>query len=617
MAEQLQPLSGEIRPELTGVCFHCGDDCRGNGIDHDDRQFCCSGCLSVYRLLSRNRLTTYYSLESCPGKRPLSEDASRRFGWLDDSATVGRLLDVSLDGHCRVTLSIPHVHCSSCVWLLEKLFQMNDGIKSSQLDLLRKELVVTFDNRRIPLRGVVELLVKIGYEPHIDLASLDKPVRKTSFKSLYMKIGLAGFAFGNIMLFSFPEYLASHGLTETLFGRVFGYFNLFLSIPVLLYSARDFFISSWNGLRNKSINIDLPIALGLLALFGRSAVEVTFGLGAGYFDSFSGLVFFLLLGRLFQAKTYHALSFDRDYRSYLPVGVVRRTATGEEVVPADSLVSGDKVIIRNQELIPVDGILIEGEGCVDYSFLTGESAPQTIQHGERVMAGGRQTGGAVVIMATKEVSSSYLARLWRADCFHQPRESRVVAAANIAAKYFTIAVLAIAVATVLFWWRVNPSMILNAVTAVLMVACPCALAMASPYVFGTAMRFLGRNGCYLRSAGTVEQLAQTTHVIFDKTGTLTYADSGESATAKSAMSHYHRSLVISLARQSVHPVSRSICRMFGNAKSIPVTQFEEIPGKGTQGKVDGHLVRIGSYEWASRKGAVAGNADNRPAGSGV
>jgi P-type Cu+ transporter len=260
MAEQIQELAGEVRPREKQVCFHCGDDCRGDAIEQNEKKFCCAGCLSVYRLISGNHLDTYYALESCPGKRPLSENSAKRFAWLDNAATVERLLDVSIDGHCRATLSIPHVHCSSCIWLLEKLYQMNSGIKTSQLDLLHKELVVTFDNRQVSLRGVVELLTSIGYEPHIDLASLDKPVRKMPLNSLYMKIGLAGFAFGNVMLFSFPEYLASHGLSGTLFGRMFGYFNLILSIPVLIFSAKDFFVSAWNELRNKSVNIDLPIA---------------------------------------------------------------------------------------------------------------------------------------------------------------------------------------------------------------------------------------------------------------------------------------------------------------------------------------------------------------------
>ncbi len=617
MAEQIHSLTGKLRAGQKSVCFHCGDDCYGNGIEQYEKLFCCTGCLSVYRLISGNSLNTYYTLESCPGKRPIIEDSARRFGWLDDSATVERLLDVSIDGHCRVTLSIPHVHCSSCVWLLEKLYQMNDGIHSSHLDLLRKELVVTFDNRRISLRNIVELLASLGYEPHIDLTCLDKSVRKTPFKSLYMKIGLAGFAFGNIMLFSFPEYLASHGLSETIFGRVFGFSNLILSTPVLIYSARDFFISAWNGLRNKSVNIDLPIALGLLALFARSAVEVVFGLGAGYFDSFSGLVFFLLVGRLFQAKTYHVLSFDRDYRSYLPIGVVRRTKIGEEVVSVDSLMPGDEVVIRNQELIPVDGILSDGEACIDYSFLTGESEPHFVRSGERIMAGGRQIGSAITIEATKEVSSSFLARLWRADCFHKPRQSRVVAAANIAAKYFTVAVLIIAAATALFWWRVDASKMLNSVTAVLMVACPCALAMASPYVFGTAMRLLGRNDIYLRSAETVEQLAHTTHIVFDKTGTLTYSGSAESGAPNVQLNDYLRTLVASLARQSIHPVSRYIWQSFSNPVLLPVTRFEEVAGKGTCGIVDGHLVRLGSHGWASRNGAIATDSKNEIVGAHV
>src|SRR3972149_4671997 len=269
-----------------------------------------------------------------------------------------------------VTFYVPQMHCSSCIWLLENLYRINPGIIHSEVDFLKKTVTIKFNPNRISLKQNVELLTSIGYEPQINLEDVEGKKLQTTNKKLIYKIGVTGFCFGNIMLLSFPEYL-NIDAADSFFIKFFGWLNLILSLPVFLYSSSGYFISAYKGLQKRILNIDVPISLGIFVLFFRSAFEVITHTGAGYFDSMTGLVFFLLLGKLFQNKTYETLNFDRNYKSYFPLSGILKTNESEVSIPISKLNVGDKIIIRNNEIIPADSVLFGGEGNIDYSFVTG------------------------------------------------------------------------------------------------------------------------------------------------------------------------------------------------------------------------------------------------------
>ena len=501
------------------------------------------------------------------------------------------------------------MHCSSCIWLLENLYRVNDGIIESKVNFLRKEVSVSFNNSKVSLKEIVELLSSIGYEPEINLASLNREVSSESNKQLYLKIGVAGFAFGNIMLLSFPEYLSGDEVIDPRFTFFFGILNIVLALPVFFYSSMDYFKSAWQGLRQKYINMDVPISLGILALFLRSSVEIITQTGTGFFDSFTGLVFLLLIGKIFQKKTYDSLSFDRDYRSYFPVSVLRKTKDGEESILINKIKPRDRILVRNGELIPADAVMIKGKGYIDYSFVTGESDPVSKISGDLIYAGGRQTGEMIELEIVKDVSQSYLTQLWNNEDFKKSEDHSITSIANRISKYFTTFVISIAVLAAVYWLRTDFFRALNAFTSVLIIACPCALALSTPFTLGNTLRIFGKNTFYLKNTFIIEALSKIQYIIFDKTGTITKSRSADiefvpAANTSEILSESELIQIKSLVTQSTHPLSQHLTAHITGVTAQTVDHFKEHPGLGIEGSVQGGDLRIGSLNllaWRLKK----------------
>ncbi|MFT6797473.1 MAG: Cu+-exporting ATPase, partial [Maribacter sp.] len=304
----------------TDNCYHCGDDCGNALIKFDEKNFCCNGCKTIYEIFSSNDLSYYYDLQQSAGATPTEIEG--KYDFLDTPAIIERLTEFN-DGDLQIiNLYIPHIHCSSCIWILENLNKLNPFINGSQVDFPKKTVRVTYKSNKTSLKAVATLLARIGYEPNISLDDFDND-KKTKDRSLIYKLGIAGFAFGNVMFLSFPDYfdLSSSAVSGGEFWlnqyqNMFRWLMFIFSLPVVFYAGADYFISAYKGLRSNLLNIDVPIALGILVLFARSTFEIIFDWGPGFFDSLTGLVFFLLLGKFFQQKTYSFLSFERDYKSY-------------------------------------------------------------------------------------------------------------------------------------------------------------------------------------------------------------------------------------------------------------------------------------------------------------
>ncbi|HKI46111.1 MAG TPA: heavy metal translocating P-type ATPase, partial [Balneolales bacterium] len=522
----------------------------------------------------------------------------------------------------KATFYIPQIHCRSCIWLLENLGRLDPAITGSRVDFLKRKVSVTFDSSGISLREVVELMASIGYEPQINLDQINRSVKKQNKRSLYMKMGVAGFAFGNVMLFSLPGYFDPN--LESNFRVVFGYLSVALALPVLFYSSQDYLRSAWAVIRQRRINMDVPISIGILALFLRSLfVANTFGtgFGAGYLDSFTGLVFFLLIGKWLQQKTHDTLSFDRDYTSYFPLSITRIAEGVENSVAVSSLGIGDRILLRNQELIPADSVLISENCLIDYSFVTGESVPVEKKKGEIVYAGGRIIGNAAEMVVSREVSRSYLTQLWNNEAFNKKDEHPVIEQiTDRAGTWFTIGVFCVAVIASLFWLPVSSWTAVNVFTSVLIVACPCALALSAPFTLGTAMNVFGRNGLYLKNPAVVERMSRINSVVFDKTGTLTQGDGMRVEWQGSKSGSEFKDGLTSLFSQSGHPLSRRLSRFLLDDASgkKTVEDFVEEPGSGLKGRIGRVNYVAGSAAWLEQNGVrVSADYSNDVYGAAV
>jgi len=590
------------KPE-SNICVHCGADCGKNPIVWNDLKFCCNGCHTVYQLLNENKLYNYYNLEETPGiKVEATTEFGNKYAFLDNHEVKEKLISFSEGGISKIKFYIPVIHCASCIWLLEHLQKLHTGIKHSFVNFTRKEVDITFEEDKITLRQLVELLSSIHYIPDLSQSQSDKAEDK-SYKKLLYKIGVAGFVFVNVMTYSLPAYFNGEPLSDKL-QSLFSILSYILVIPVTFYSGSDYYISAFKNLRKKNISIDLPIALGIIVLFLVTSYEVILTGGQGYSDSLSGLIFFLLVGKWYQSKTYEALSFDRNYKSYFPIAVTKINKQIEESILLERIEVDDELIIRNKELIPADSELVEGDGRIDYSFVTGESSPVVKNMGDFIYAGGRQMGGIIRIRVKKEVNQSHLTKLWNQDKTNEKHSDSLKTLSDRISKYFTLTIIAIAI--IGFTYLMTKGETHTAIfvfTAVLIVACPCALALSVPFTFGNTMRIFGKNGLYIKNTDVIEKLSHINTIVFDKTGTLTRPNENRVVYSGDELSTEETEAVFSIAKQSTHPLSSAVSQSLKASNYCAPEHFVEVAGRGIFGKVNGMHVRIGSEEYVTNKTA--------------
>ena len=576
------------------LCEHCGDSCYKLSVTLGEKFFCCNGCKSVYQILNQYSLCEYYDLNNHPGIKQTSGFRKDKFSFLDNEEIAGKLIQYTDRNQTHVTFYLPQIHCSSCLWLLENIRRIHPGILSSRVNFTKKEVFIVFNPEEISLRKVVETLSHIGYEPHISLNDNATSNLRLIDRTRWYKIGLAGFCFANIMMMSFPEYFSQGEVLEPIIKNTLTIIIVTLSLPVITYCASEFFINAWNGLKNRYLNIDTPIALALLITFGRSLYEIFTGTGSGYLDSMSGIVFFMLIGRWLQDRTYQTISFDRDFRSFFPIAVNVIEDNKVHSIPVDRIKVNDLLQIHHQELIPVDAILSKGNASIDYSFVTGESIPVPVEKGEIIYAGGKQTDGMIELLVVKEVSQSYLTNLWNKN------KSKTGAPTSYSfidglSRYFTYVVLLIGAIAGGYWFLQGQHQLMwNAFTTILIVACPCALLLSANFTRGNILRILSNNKLYLKNAGVIESLSHIDTVVFDNTGTLTQKNKMKIRYEGQLLHPALKTQIASLLVHSKHPLSKAIMQYL-DANSIRYPEsFKIVENKGIEGWIDEHHFKIGS-----------------------
>ncbi|MCF0062602.1 heavy metal translocating P-type ATPase metal-binding domain-containing protein [Dyadobacter chenwenxiniae] len=607
MQQDSQTIISEAPVKIAGnTCYHCGETCSQDTITADEHSFCCDGCYHVYDLLKVTELCDYYAIDGPAGVSPDKSFFAGKFDYLDLPEVSSKILEFT-DGHLsQVSWYIPKMHCSSCIWLLEQLYKFNPAIRSSVVNFPEKKVRITFESEKVRPSELATLISGLGYEPYISLNDMTGQQQKKWNRIRLYKIGVAGFCFGNVMMLSFPEYfhLGKDTFDESL-RSVFGWLNLALSIPVLLYCASDFFKSAWAALKGKYLNIDAPIVIALLSIFSLSLYQILSATGPGYFDSLTGAVFFMLTGRFFQDKTYAGISFDRDYRSYFPVAVSVLTGKAEIRTPVTDLKAADIILVRNAELIPTDSVLLSQEALIDYSFVSGEAEPVRRIKGDTIYAGGKQTGPAIELEIVRKVSQSYLTQLWNNESFSKQKEDQNQMLAARINRYFSVIVLIIAMLTFSVWYFIlkSPETAFRAFTTCLLVACPCGLLFSSTFTNGNLMALFGKNQCYPKNADAIERLSKVDTVVFDKTGTITRSDDAEVAFFGTKMTDQELAMVKAAASQSSHPLSRLVAKSLANVQtgSQKPAHYLEASGSGIRASFGNQTVKLGSAAWAGEQ----------------
>lgn len=597
-----------MNPVKNNTCIHCGADCGKNPVVWNDLNFCCNGCKTVYQLLNENKLYNYYKLEDTPGVKVETTEFGNKYAFLDNTEVKEKLITFTEGNISKVKFFVPVIHCASCIWLLENLEKLNKGIRYSFVNFTKKEVDITFDESVISLRQLVELLSSIHYIPDLSQSLSEKTEDKQSYKKLLYKIGVAGFVFINVMTYSLPAYFNGEPLDDKL-QSVLSILSYILVIPVVFYSGSDYYISAFKNLVRKNISIDLPIALGIIVLFLVTTYEIFVTGGAGYCDSLSGLIFFMLVGKWYQSKTYEALSFERNYKSYFPIAVTKINKQIEESILLENIEVNDELIIRSKELIPADSVLVEGEGQIDYSFVTGESSPVIKRTGDFIYAGGRQMGGIIKIRVQKEVNQSHLTKLWNQDKSYEKPSDSLKTLSDKISQYFTVIIIVIAIGGFTFWMlRGETHTAIFVFTSVLIIACPCALALSIPFTFGNTMRIFGRAGLYIKNTSVIEKMSHISAVVFDKTGTLTRPNETKIVYTGEPLSVEETEAVFSLTKQSTHPLSSAVADFYPQQKYHPPAHFVEVAGRGIFGKANNLSVRMGSEEYVCN---TAGNGNRK------
>ena len=552
----------------------------------------------VYEILNQADLCEYYDLNANPGITQKIKVRADKFSFLDEAQIAQKLVQFTDGRQTHVSFYLPQMHCSSCLWLLENLHRINRGVVSSRVNFARKEVFVVFNNNATTLRKVVESLTAVGYEPHINLQDMGNVKPASYNRTRLLKIGIAGFCFANIMMMSLPEYFAIGSYMQEKVGLAFRYINLILAIPVFFYCATEFFVSAWKGLQNKYLNIDAPIALAILITFGRSLYEMFALNSAGYFDSMSGIVFFMLVGRWAQDKTQRAIAFDRDFKSFFPIAVNVQKDNAFAPTLIENLKENDIIEVYNNELIPADAILSKGKAEIDYSFVSGESLPVVKEVGEIIYAGGKQLGEKLELIVIKKVSQSYLTNLWNKDVFKE--EKKEAGFLHNLSNYFTIIVFIISAIAAIYWLSKGETTTMwNALTTILIIACPCALLLSSTFTNGNVLRVLSKNKLYLRHPNVIGDIADIDHIVFDKTGTLTQSKKLQVDYRGKPISEKNKILLASLLSQSTHPLSKAVLNYIAVKKTVPVTHFKNITGQGIEGWIDETYIKAGSHDFVS------------------
>jgi Cu2+-exporting ATPase len=585
------------------ACTHCGLAVpRGLVEAGDGPQFCCNGCRAAYDILQRNGLGHYYDFVD---KRDAPvRSTGRGYEEFDHPAFADLYVRRLPDGMAQTELYLEGVHCASCVWLVERVPLLVPGVARAELDIRRSLARVEWDPTAVPLSALARALDQLGYPPHPFRGVARDAMRRREDRALLARIGVAGAIAGNVMLASLALYSGTFSGMDDSFFRLFRWVAFSLTVPAILYPGRVFFTGAWAALRTRSLHMDLPIAIALGAGVVRGGINTITDHGPVYFDGVTALIFLLLVGRFLQQRGQRAATDAAELLYSLAPGTARVVSSdgSERDTPAAALLPGMEIAVRAGETFPADGVVSHGDSSVNVALLTGESRPLSVAPGSAVYAGTLNISGPVRVRVEEAGETSRVARL-----LHQVEESArrrapVVALANRMAGMFVAVVLTLAAITFVIWHGRDAMLAWDHAIALLIVSCPCALALATPLAVTVSVGRAARGGIFIKGGDAIEQLSHPGELVLDKTGTLT---EGHTALGEWVGDDAARALVLSLELGSSHPVAAGFRRAWPALTTTEAADVVHVHGGGITGVVAGRRVPVGSPAFVAARGEGA------------
>lgn len=590
---------------LTAVtaCFHCGEAVPAGArfdveVDGEPRPMCCRGCAAAATAIRAFGLGGFYRQRETLSPRP-DPDASAEAAVYDDPALQARF--VRRDGaHAETLLSIEGMSCAACAWLIESRVGVVPGVDAFEVDFSRRRARLRWHTDEAALSGLLGAVNELGFRarPFTPEASRERAAAEA--EALFRRAALAALFGAQVMMIALGLYLAGPGDMDAGLRTFLRWTSLVLTLPVVGYCAVPLLASARRALAAGTVNMDVPVSLAIGLAFAGSVYHVLLGAGEIYFDSVVMFTALLLLARALEVRARVSAAAPLDGFAALVPDAARVLSPGDhdgpwETVPVVRLAPGDSVRVLAGERLPADGILTEGESALDESILTGETLTRAVGPGARVLAGSVNVTGPVTVRVTavgEQAFAGQLASLVARAAATRPRAAELGLSI---ARWFVLGVLAVSALAAASWSVLDPARAFSITLAVLVVSCPCALALAVPAALTTAYGALLARGIAVVDPGALERLARAGAVWFDKTGTLTRGRLA--VTGIELRPGFARDRVLAcaraLARESLHPVSQAIDAL-DEGRPAAAAEVRETPGQGLAGRVGAVRVVLGS-----------------------
>lgn len=574
------------------TCLHCGLDVPAGRVESGaESQFCCVGCHVAYGIIHAHGLDQYYRLGE---KREEAVRPTRRaYEEFDHPSFHEMYVRDANGGLSEVELYIEGVHCASCVWLVERVPLLVPGVARAELDVRRALARVTWDANTVGLSAVARMLDSLGYPPHPYRGVRRDAMRRMEDRAMLARIGVSGAIAGNLMLSAAALYAGWAGGMEHEWQHFFRWVSFALVTPAILWPGRVFFDGAWASLRARTLHMDVPIALGLAAGYVQGAVNTIRDSGPIYFDGLAVLVFLLLVGRYVQQRGQRAAADGAELLFSLTPSTARVVdgVGALHEVPAEALLPGAIIEVRPGETLAADGVVADGNSQLDLALLTGESRPVSVAPGTKVFAGTVNVTSPIRVRVEQTGESSRVAKILRQVEESARRRAPVVQAASRITPWFVGGVLVLAMVTFVAWRSRDPARAMDNAIALLIVTCPCALALSTPLAVSTAIARAARRGIFVKGGDALETLASPGRLFLDKTGTITES---RTALVQWCGPEWARPLVLALEAESTHPLAAGFRTAWPGLAVPQASETTHVTGGGIAGDVAGRRVVVGS-----------------------